>query len=210
MKKDLPLYDIGIDLNDPETTVSFNSLVKSPAHEKSFEVFSNKKRYEFNDAEQVITGVMIAADTPIYRFDTNTKEEYYVQFGKQAIKDIVFDYARKGNFNNVNLEHNKKDVVKDIYMTMLYVIDEANGFTAPERFADETDGTAIVSYKVMDKDVYEAAKNGEFTGFSIEGVFALYDTGKASQGFNSFDKELDAFISDLEAIAQRLGTIVKS
>ena len=73
MKKDLPLYDIGIDLNDPETTVSFNSLVKSPAHEKSFEVFSNKKRYEFNDAEQVITGVMIAADTPIYRFDTNTK-----------------------------------------------------------------------------------------------------------------------------------------
>jgi hypothetical protein len=209
MKRDLPLYDIGIDLNDPETTVSFNSLVKSPAHEKQFETFSSKQHYQFNDDEQSITGVMIAADTPIYRYDTKTKEEYYVQFGKQAIKDIVFDYARRGNFNNVNIEHDGKQVVEGIFMTMLYTIDEAKGFTAPERFKDETDGTVICSYKITDADVYQRAKDGEFKGFSIEGVFALYDSGKTSDGFSNHETEIDAFISSLEAIVKQLSTISK-
>jgi hypothetical protein len=209
MKRDLPLYDIGIDLNDPETTVSFNSLVKSPAHEKQFETFSLKQHYQFNDDEQSITGVMIAADTPIYRYDSKTKEEYYVQFGKQAIKDIVFDYARRGNFNNVNIEHDGKQVVEGIFMTMLYTIDEAKGFTAPERFKDETDGTVICSYKITDSDVYQRAKDGEFKGFSIEGVFALYDSGKTSDGFSNHETEIDAFISSLEQIVQQLSTISK-
>jgi hypothetical protein len=209
MKRDLPLYDIGIDLNDPETTVSFNSLVKSPAHEKQFETFSSKQHYQFNDDEQSITGVMIAAETPIYRYHSKTKEEYYVQFGKQAIKDIVFDYARRGNFNNVNIEHDGKQVVEGIFMTMLYTIDEAKGFTAPERFKDETDGTVICSYKITDADVYERAKDGEFKGFSIEGVFALYDSGKTSDGFSNHETEIDAFISSLEAIVKQLSTISK-
>lgn len=210
MKRDLPLYEIGIDLNDAETTVSFNSLVKSPAHEKLFETFAKKQHYVFNDEEQIITGVMIAADTPIYRYDQKTKEEYYVQFSKQSIKDIVFDYARKGNFNNVNIEHDGKQVVDGIFMTMLYQIDEANGFTAPERFKDEIDGTAICSYKVTDRDVYDRAKSGEFKGFSIEGVFALYDTGKTASEFSDFDAAIDGFIADLEKFAQQINTLRKS
>jgi len=76
MKKDLPVYEIAIDLNDPETTVSFNSLVEFPAHEKNFEMFGKKIKYEFNEEQQVITGIAISADTPIYRYDENSKEEY--------------------------------------------------------------------------------------------------------------------------------------
>ncbi len=90
-----------------------------------------------------------------------------------AIKDIVFDYARRENFNNVNIEHDSRRVVDGIYMIMSYIIDESKGFTAPERFKDENDGSWIVSYKVTNKDVYDAAKAGMFTGFSIEGVFQL-------------------------------------
>ncbi len=80
MIRELPLYDIIIDLDDPETTVSFNSLVANPAHEKSFETFSKKIAYQFNDEEQVITGVAISANTPIFRRDPQTGEEYYVNF----------------------------------------------------------------------------------------------------------------------------------
>ena len=87
--RELPLYDIVIDLDDPETTVSFNSLVANPAHEKSFETFSKKIAYQFNDEEQVITGVAISADTPIYRRDPQTGEEYYVNFSPASIR-ILF------------------------------------------------------------------------------------------------------------------------
>jgi len=176
MNKEIPTYEISIDLNDQETTVSFNSLVSMPAHEKNFMTFAKQVKFEFNDEEQVITGIAISADTPIYRFDQETGEEYYVVFTKQAIKDIIFDYARKDNFNNVNLEHNPNRIVKSIFMIHSYQIDAAKGFTAPERFADANDGSWIVSYKVTDKELFEKAKNGEFNGFSIEGVFNLIDT----------------------------------
>jgi len=176
MNKEIPTYEISIDLNDDETTVSFNSLVSMPAHEKNFMTFSKQKAFEFNDEEQVITGLAISADTPIYRFDQETGEEYYVVFTKQAIKDIIFDYARKDNFNNVNLEHNPNRIVKSIFMIHSYQIDNEKGFTAPERFKDANDGSWIVSYKVTDKDLFQQAKDGMFNGFSIEGVFNLIDT----------------------------------
>jgi hypothetical protein len=175
MKKDLPIYEIVIDLNDPETTVSFNSLVEYPAHEKNFETFS-KMAYEFNDEQRVITGIAISSDTPIYRFDQNTNEEYYVVFTKDAIRDIVIDYSRRNNFNNVNIEHNSKNVVDGLHMIMSYQIDNERGFTAPERFKDANDGSWLVSYKVSDDQLWKDAKEGKFKGFSIEGVFNLIDT----------------------------------
>lgn len=175
MKTDLPIYEIVIDLNDPETTVSFNSLVEYPAHEKNFETFS-KMAYEFNDEQRVITGIAISSDTPIYRFDQNTNEEYYVVFTKDAIRDIVIDYARRNNFNNVNIEHNSKNVVDGLHMIMSYQIDNERGFTAPERFKDANDGSWLVSYKVSDDQLWKDAKEGKFKGFSIEGVFNLIDT----------------------------------
>jgi len=123
MIKNLPIYEISIDLNNEQTTVSFNSLVHDPAHEISFQTFANVKRFEFNDEEQIIMGVAISADTPIYRYDSKTKEEYYVVFTKQAIKDIVFDYARRNNYNNVNIEHNGHNVLNDLYMIHSYQVD---------------------------------------------------------------------------------------
>jgi hypothetical protein len=66
-------------------------------------------------------------------------------------------------------------------MVMSYVIDNEKGFTAPERFKDATNGSWLVSYKVTDKEVYEAAKNGVFKGFSIEGVFNLIETGSTME-----------------------------
>ena len=178
MLKDLPIYEISIDLENEESTVSFNSLVRDPAHEISFQTFSNMKRFEFNEEERVITGVMISADTPIYRFDQDTLEEYYVVFTKQAIKDMVYDYARRKNFNNLNIEHNGANVVEDAAMIMLYQVDNEKGFTAPERFKDAKDGSLIGSYKVS-PEIFEKAKAGEWTGFSIEGSFMIEETTKS-------------------------------
>lgn len=193
MRKELPVYEIMIDLNDPETTVSFNSMVEFPAHEKNFELFSkNHVKYHFNDEQQIVTGIAISADTPIYRYDENSKEEYYVVFTKQAIRDIVFDYSRRNNFNNVNLDHNPHKVVEGVFMVMSYQIDNERGFTAPERFKDANDGSWLTSYKITDKALWEKAKNGEFNGFSIEGVFNLIETD------NTIESEFETILKEIE------------
>ena len=198
MNKEIPTYEISIDLNDQETTVSFNSLVSMPAHEKNFMTFAKQVKFEFNDEEQVITGIAISADTPIYRFDQETGEEYYVVFTKQAIKDIIFDYARKDNFNNVNLEHNPNRIVKSIFMIHSYQIDAEKGFTAPERFKDANDGSWIVSYKVTDKDLFQQAKEGMFNGFSIEGVFNLIDTKEEQEMSAIYNELLQFYLLDIK------------
>ena len=81
-------------------------------------------------------------------------------------------------------------------MTKSYIIDEEKGFTAPKRFENETDGSWIVGYKVTDKKVYEAAKDGLFNGFSIEGVFLLLDTGKG------FDHEFMQIYEELKQVQE--------
>ena len=181
MIKNIPVYEISIDLDNEQTTVSFNSLVHDPAHEISFQTFANVKRFEFNDVEQVISGVAISADTPIYRYDSKTNEEYYVVFTKAAIKDIIFDYARRGNYNNVNIEHNGGNVVDDVYMIHSYQVDNEKGLTAPERFKDVNDGSWIVSYKTQNTELYNRAKSGEWTGFSVEGDFILEHVGDTNE-----------------------------
>lgn len=201
MRKELPIYEIMIDLDDPETTVSFNAMVEFPAHEKNFEMFNKRIAYEFNDEQQVITGIAISSDTPIYRYDDKSKEEYYVVFTKKAIQDIIFDYARRNNFNNVNLDHNPHKVVDGVYMIMSYQIDNARGFTAPERFKDANDGSWLVSYKVTDKALFDRAKNGEFNGFSIEGVFNLIETDKTQESeFEAILKEIQLWKRNVERI----------
>lgn len=204
MIKNIPVYEISIDLDNEQTTVSFNSLVHDPAHEISFQTFANVKRFEFNDVEQVISGVAISADTPIYRFDQKTNEEYYVVFTKAAIKDIIYDYARRGNYNNVNVEHQGGTDLNDMFMIHSYQVDAAKGFTAPERFKDVNDGSWIVSYKTPNTELYNRAKSGEWTGFSIEGDFVLDHVGSSEEVLMAKIKEEIDALSNMAFAKKRI------
>tara|TARA_R110001606_G_scaffold126875_3_gene260703 strand:+ start:170 stop:760 length:591 start_codon:yes stop_codon:yes gene_type:complete len=195
INKNLPIYEIQIDLDDENTKVDFNSLVHDPAHMISFETFSKIVRYEFNDDERTVSGVSISADTPIYRHDDSG--EYYVVFTKKAIKDIVHDYARNNRFNNVNIEHNSDDIVEGVYMIGSYQVDNEKGFTAPERFKDVTDGSWITTYKLENEELYQRIKSGELSGFSIEGTFVMDDSQFKS------DVTIESILDELIELAKK-------
>mgnify|MGYP003638708053 CR=1 FL=1 len=195
INKNLPIYEIQIDLDDDNTKVDFNSLVHDPAHMISFETFSKIVRYEFNDDERTVSGVSISADTPIYRHDDSG--EYYVVFTKKAIKDIVHDYARNNRFNNVNIEHNSDDIVEGVYMIGSYQVDNEKGFTAPERFKDVTDGSWITTYKFENEELYQRIKSGELSGFSIEGTFVMDDSQFKS------DVTIESILDELIELAKK-------
>lgn len=196
MDTNLPIYEISIDLNDSKTGVEFNSLVHNPAHEISFQTFSKVVRYHFDDNLKTVSGIAISADTPIYRNDGG--QEYYVVFTKNSIRDIIHDYARNNRFNNVNIEHNSKEVAKGVYMIHSYQVDNELGFTAPERFSNASDGSWIITYKFENDELYTRAKEGEFTGYSVEGNFIIQDY--------SFSK--DESIDKLNATLDELLTII--
>jgi len=143
-----------------------NSFVSEPATEKEWLYFSDaKKRLDFYDAEkQMVTSVVMLANTPIYRNDDGY--EYMLVFTAEAIEKMAYDYFSKNNFNKISIEHNGETLEGSAILIESYFVDDNK--KAPEKFGVLPKGTWIVSYKVVDKKIWNMIKDKKLRGFSIE------------------------------------------
>lgn len=168
----LPIYKIVI--NDAETGIDRISLVEMPAVESNFLAFAKDKKqvmFSANEEQQMITGVLARADYPIYRYDDQLGE-YYVQFGKDVIKEMAEKLLIDGHQNWVNIEHIENSDVDGVYMLEMFIKDTNKGIN-PTGFDDISDGSLFATFKVRNPKVWEYIKNGTFKGFSIEGLFGF-------------------------------------
>lgn len=168
----LPIYKIVI--NDAETGIDRISLVQMPAVESNFLAFAKDKKqvmFSANEEQQMITGVLARADYPIYRYDEQLGE-YYVQFGKDVIKEMAEKLLIDGHQNWVNIEHIENSDVDGVYMLEMFIKDTNKGIN-PTGFDDISDGSLFATFKVRNPKIWEYIKNGTFKGFSIEGLFGF-------------------------------------
>jgi len=175
--------DISSELDD-NIEVDFNSLVSTPAHLKKAFLFNEQKVLAFKEDERIVYGVMIAADLPIRRIDESG--EYHVIFEAETVKKIREKYIKKGYNNRLNLNHDGKQVVKDVFMLDNFIIDEAKGISVPKLFEgqDLKDGTWIASYKIEDDELWEDLKSGKYSGFSVEGIFNMIKSKPTTNKMN--------------------------
>lgn len=196
----LPFYDFIIDENEDSVVMDFNSFVANPAHGKKMIAFNkdHKLHYTFNEDEQVVMGVLISADTPIYRRD-NQVGEFYGVFRKGVITTIKERLMKQGLIHNLNTDHNPKSVVKGAFMTDIFQIDQKKGITIPEPLKDQNlqDGTLIGIYKVTDKNIWSEIKAGKFSGFSIEAFLDIKEANIKKANNMSKPKTLWQLFSDL-------------
>ena len=186
----MKVFDIKIDPLDYDTGLNAISLVENPAVETDFLIFSKeeKKQLQFADDEKhIISGVALLADTPIYRVAPDGTE-YYVNFSKDTIKQLIEKYFKFGFGNSVNIEHNDSEWVDNVIMIESYLINKERNI-CPIEFNDVPDGSWIVSYKVNNFNVWEKIKSGEVKGFSVQGVFSMIDSKFASQDKKDDDEE---------------------
>lgn len=168
----LPLYRLFVD--ESVDGVQKISLVHSPAVESNFLAFNEEDKdrkafkFEADEEQHIVFGCALRADYPIYRRQGDF--EYYVIFDKQSINTIVEQFAKNGNFNNVNVNH--EDDVDGVYLTQMFIKDTEKGIN-PEGFEDIEEGSLFTAFKVENEDVWEKVKSGEFQGFSVEGCFKL-------------------------------------
>ena len=94
----LPIYKLTID-NLDETGVDYNAFVDVPAHMKSFIAFGKQQsvNYSFNEEQRIVTGVMISANTPIYRRD-NEFGEHLVVFDADTISEFSTFIEKQGSW----------------------------------------------------------------------------------------------------------------
>ncbi len=192
-KKTLPLLELRIDPGKG-SLVSAIAIVDNPAISSGFIAFSNQSpeslavSFTANDERRELLGAAMIPELPMYR---NSKEtgEYMAVFSKETIREIAQVFAEKGFFNNMNIDHTDKPAGSFVFQS--YIVDEQKGVLAPKG-VDVPDGSWIVGVKVNDAKVWEDIKAGKTSGFSVEGIFDLFDT--------SIDLEMSKVAAEFELL----------
>ena len=165
----LPVYIAQID--NTEEGILDISLVDYPAVKRDFVLFSqDKMNFSIqNEEKRIISGVVMLADTPIYR-KSPTAGEYYIVFTRDIIEMMVEKMSFEGKLNNITLNHNGQ-LVEGVTLVELFIKDSSKGLN-PTYLPDVTEGSLIASYKVENVDIWNQIKAGEFRGFSLSGIFS--------------------------------------
>lgn len=168
----LPVFKAVIE--DEQDGMKRMSLVSSPAVEYGFLKFSTERqpvRLSVHDEERrLIYGVLARADMPIYRSDA--MGEYFIVFSRDAIRMMAEKYIAEGRANMFNLQHEDGSEVEGVCMVQWFIKDTARGI-APAEFPDVEDGSLFGEFHVLNDDVWEGIKRGDFRGFSLEGFFGM-------------------------------------
>lgn len=174
--KNLDTYEAII--SDENEGIFVMSLVTYPATETNWHCFKkDEKRVQFavsNDDEHILAGVVMLADTPIYRV-TPEGYEYNIVFSKETIKQMSEKMLADNTFNNIDIQHDGQILEQGTAkLVELFIKDSAKGITP--NYLDVPDGTLLANYKIYDDELWQMAKEGKLNGFSLEGVFSTIRT----------------------------------
>ena len=170
-----PIYDAVI--NNSEDGTFCVSLVDNPATEVGFVVFDEDKpivKFSVDDEkERIVSGIIMLADTPIYR-RTADNFEYYIKFSKDTLKLMAEKMIFDGVGSSVNIQHENNSYVDGVNLLEIFIIDRAKGIN-PTYFENVPDGSLVGSYKIHNDEVWEMIMKGEVLSFSLEGIFTMVE-----------------------------------
>ena len=170
MNKNLPLYEALI--NDLEDGIFAVSLVSAPATESNWQCFSKEEQmYSIeNEEEHIITGVIMLANSPIYRID-DSGYEYNIVYTPETIKLMSEKMLKDMAHNQIDIEHQGNILPPGtVNLVEIYIKDSEKGIS-PNFLKDIPDGSLIGSYKIHDDVLWNMCKEGTLHGFSLAGWF---------------------------------------
>lgn len=163
----VPIYNITIEEDEFDLGLTKMSLVEYPAVNVPFLKFSEndivKETFSTNKDKKIVTSVALLADTPIKRID-DYGNLYYVVFNKEIIGKLVNKFFKDDLIKSVNINH-FEDTDK-AYLIESYFVNEELGIKP--KGIHSTDGSWIVSYKILDDNLWNDIKEGKLNGFSVE------------------------------------------
>ena len=196
----LPLFDIT--LEDFEQGMYKISLVDKPAIEENFIYFNKEEKIEMfsNDEKKEVVGPIMIPNKEILRFSPDMGY-YYVRFTEQTIRDIMYNYSKKGLFNAFGIDHAYD--TEDVVMLEVWMKESDNDKSKDYGY-DLPNGTVFVKAKIESDELFAAIKSGEINGFSIEIKADIKPTNNNEQMNEfAFAKELGKLEAQFEAMANK-------
>lgn len=123
-----------------------------------------------DEDKRIISGPLMLADELIYR-NNDKFGEHYVKFTAETIKAIAIKFAKRKYQANVNLMHDPDQKVQDVTMFESWIVDKERGILPMKGFEDVANGSWFGSFYVENDEVWKRVKEGEYRGFSVEGLF---------------------------------------
>lgn len=190
MNDKLKLIEYGLGEEEDNMGVYAVSLVSEPAIMVDFVALSkaNLLLARVEDGEKrMLYGPALIPNQPIVRYDGNN-EKYYITYSTQTIEQTAQEFLKRNMHHNHTIQHempvNNLTVVES-WVTMGAHDKSMNlGFELPE-------GTWMIGVKVDDDNTWQAVKNGEVKGFSIEGWFAPMSETQVQE------KDLEKLLAEL-------------
>jgi hypothetical protein len=125
-----------------------------------------------NEDKRIVSGPIMVANLPIYRFNEEMGDHYIV-FRPETIETIVQRFAKENRNGQANIMHDGVQV-DGVFLFESFIIDDRK--PTPVGFDKLPNGSWFGSFKVENDEVWQRVKSGEFTGFSVEGLFSYKDT----------------------------------
>lgn len=150
------------------------SVVNKGAVESDFIALAEQKMEKFVGVEgerRMIYGCALRPDFPIYR--NNGDEEYYLEFDKEAVDKISKNYFKMGFQSSWTEAH--KDEVEGLTITESWL---KESMTLDKSIALGLDpelplGTWFIGCHCENDDIWNAVKEGQYHGFSIEAIVGV-------------------------------------
>lgn len=193
MKKKIKKYRVSAD----DSLGLAMSVVNRPAVESDFQFFSEHKLEEFVGVEgerRMIYGCALRPYFPIYRNDG--KEEYYLEFTKEAVDKISKNYFKMGFQSSWTEGH--KEEVEGLTITESWI---KESMTMDKSIALGLDanlplGSWFIGCYCENDEIWNAVKDGTYHGFSIEAIVGIEEFSKQEQNTNNMNIETNDMFWD--------------
>ena len=175
MKKNLPTYEFIID-DTEESGVKAISIVSDPAFQSKLIAFAAIKAQfvavpDAKGKKRKVCGLALIPNTPVFRIDDLTGEEYYGFFSAETIEKIVEKFHAENNNNHLNLNHNDNQFVDAILIEDYIVDSQARVEDLKQKGITHENilGAWATTYKIKSEEVFNSILNGgSKIGFSVE------------------------------------------
>ena len=191
MKKDL--QEIELTIKDVEDGIFAVSLVNSPAIEVGFVHLSSEEisLKVIDEEKRIVVGYALIPDKRIYRRVED--KEFNIFFTAETVKLASEMYMKQLNLNNVTVEHEKK--VSDIGIIESWITEDKKFDKINLYGVEPIVGGWAIMMKVNNDEEWAKVKDGQYTGFSIEGKFAGFENLMSKNNNMDLVEEIKAIIN---------------
>lgn len=189
----MELQEIELFIKDEDNDGVFAvSLVENPAIEENFVALS---QYKVNlkvvdEEKRVVVGYALVPEKRIYRKMTpkghEEPVEFNIYFKEHTIEKTQELYMKNLNLNNFTSEHEKP--VQGVSVVESWITEDEKNDKINLYGIKPIKGGWALKAKIYNDDEWEKVKDGEYMGFSIEGIFQGFENLKMSEDVNIIEE----------------------